>query len=63
MGKLSNKVLRKRAKEIYDLYADKLSTDFEQNKKFLDSLGVFQSKVSRNVVAGLLVRLSREKVL
>ena len=63
MGKLSNKVLRKKAQEIYDLYSDKFSVDFEQNKKFLESLGIFPSKVSRNIVAGLLVKLSTEKVL
>ena len=63
MGKLSNKVLRKRAWEIYDLYSDKLSVDFEQNKKFLESLDIFPSKVSRNIVAGLLVKLSTERVL
>ena len=63
MGKLSNKVLRKKAREIYALYSDKLSTDFVQNKKFLDSLDIFPSKVSRNLVAGLLVKLATEKVL
>lgn len=63
MGKLSNKILRKKAQEIYELYPDKITSDFEQNKKFLDSLDVFQGKLSRNIIAGLLVKLSREKIL
>ncbi len=63
MGKLSNKVLRRKAAEIYELYSDKISTDFENNKRFLDSLGVFSSKTSRNVVAGLLVKMASEKIL
>ena len=63
MGKLSNKILRKKAQEIYELYPDKITSDFEQNKKFLESLDVFQGKLSRNIIAGLLVKLSREKIL
>lgn len=63
MGKLSNKILRKKAKEIYELYSDNFSTDFVQNKKFLESLSIFSSKTSRNIVAGLLVKLATEKVL
>ena len=63
MGKLSNKVLRRKAMEIYELYADKIGSDFEENKKFLDSLGIFKSKVSRNIIAGLLVKLSKKEVI
>ena len=63
MGKLSNKILRKQAKEIYELYPDKFTNDFEHNKKSLNELQIFKSKTSRNIVAGLLVKLATEKVL
>lgn len=63
MGKKSTKSLRRNANEIYALYPDKFTTDFESNKKELEELKIFTSKLSRNLVAGLLCKLATEKVL
>jgi len=63
MGKKSTKSLRRKAQEIYNLYPDRFTTDFEHNKKSLDELEIFTGKLSRNLVAGLLVTLATEKVL
>ena len=63
IGKKSTKSLRRNAKEIYELYPDKFTNDFEINKKSLEELKIFSSKLSRNIVAGLLVKLATEKVL
>ena len=63
MGKKSTKSLRRKAKEIYNLYPERFTNDFEHNKKSLDELEIFPGKLSRNLVAGLLVKLATEKVL
>ena len=63
MGKLSTKSLRRKAREIYEVYPDRFTTDFEHNKKSLSELEIFTSKTSRNLVAGLLVKLATEKIL
>ncbi len=62
MGKIRSG-LRRVAKEIMKKYKDKITTDFEKNKRFLDSLGIFQSKKVRNIVAGMLVREAKKEVL
>ena len=41
-----------------NLYPDKFNVDFENNKKILEGLNIFYSTISRNIVAGILVRLS-----
>ncbi len=50
-------------KELKKRFPDNFNTDFEHNKKVLQEMGVFQSKSRRNIAAGFLVRLSKEKVL
>ena len=58
MGKQRSKILRRRAQELMNLYPDKFNVDFENNKKILEGLNIFYSTISRNIVAGILVRLS-----
>jgi len=62
MGKIRSG-LRRVVKEIIKKYKDKVTTDFEKNKRFLDSLGIFTSKRVRNIVAGMLVREAKKEVL
>ena len=62
MGKIRSG-LRRIVKEIMKKYRDKITTDFEKNKRFLDSLGIFTSKRVRNIVAGMLVREAKKEVL
>lgn len=50
-------------KELKKMFPDKFTVDFDQNKKTLDEMQVFQSKTQRNLAAGYLVGLSKEKVL
>lgn len=63
MGKQRSKVLRRKAKEIYEMFPDKFSTDFEHNKKALEELNVFTSKTDRNIVAGIIAKMTRPKEL
>ena len=63
MGKQRDKSLTNKMKELKKMFPDKFNVDFDQNKKTLDEMQVFQSKTQRNLAAGYLVRLSKEKVL
>ncbi len=63
MGKQRNTSLTNKIKELKRRFPDKFTTDFEHNKQVLKEMGVFQSKTPRNIAAGYLVRLSKEKVL
>ena len=48
------------ALEIYNRYPDKISTDFNENKKLVSQLLISRSKKVRNMVAGYLTRLKRK---
>jgi small subunit ribosomal protein S17e len=48
------------ALEIYNRYPDKVSADFEENKKLVSRLLTSRSKKVRNMVAGYLTRLKRK---
>ena len=63
MGKQRDKSLTNKMKELKKMFPDKFTVDFDQNKKTLDEMQVFQSKTQRNLAAGYLVGLSKEKVL
>ena len=63
MGKQRSKVLRRKAEELYKLFPDKFSNDFEKNKKALEETKLFKSKTDRNIVAGCLVKLTAKKEL
>ncbi|MEM0372357.1 MAG: 30S ribosomal protein S17e [archaeon] len=61
MGKQRSKILRRRAEELLELYPNKFSKDYEANKKALDELKMFPTKISRNIVAGILSKIVEEK--
>ena len=56
-------MLRKKAHELYEAFPDKFSTDFDQNKQVLKDMDFFPSKIPRNIVAGLIVKLAKVKAL
>ena len=58
MGKQRSKILRRKAEELFEMYPEKFSDDFEKNKKELEELKIFPTKISRNIVAGILVKLA-----
>lgn len=63
LGKQRSKVLRRKAEEIYKMFPDKFSKDYEKNKKELDAMKIFHTKIDRNIIAGYMVKLVQEKVL
>ncbi|NYZ79918.1 30S ribosomal protein S17e [Candidatus Micrarchaeota archaeon] len=63
MGKQRSKILRRNAEALLALYPEKFSEDFEANKKALDELKMFPTKISRNIVAGILSKITVHKEL
>jgi len=62
MGRIRTKDIKVLSKDLYDIYPDNFSTDFEQNKKIVDEMGILKekSKRYRNRVAGYVVRIARK---
>jgi small subunit ribosomal protein S17e len=63
VGKQRSKILRSRAEELLALYPGKFSEDYEANKKALEELKMFPTKISRNIVAGILSKIVTGKEL
>ena len=61
MGKQKSKVLASKARQLYEMFPDKFSTDFEKNKASLRELEIFTSKTDRNIAAGVITRLIKKK--
>ncbi len=61
MGKQKSKVLARNAADLYEMFPDKFSADFEKNKASLRELKVFPSKFNRNIAAGVITTLAKKK--
>ncbi|MDH5449005.1 MAG: 30S ribosomal protein S17e [Candidatus Bathyarchaeota archaeon] len=57
MGKVRPEHVKKSARELVALYPDKFSTDFQNNKKVVESLAQISSAKLRNRIAGYITRL------
>jgi small subunit ribosomal protein S17e len=58
LGKVRTEQVKKIARELLDRFPDKFTTDFENNKKFVDALTNISSTKLRNRVAGYTTRLA-----
>ncbi len=61
MGRIKTTWMKKIARVLLDKYPDKFNNDFDNNKKFLESLKIIEDKPVRNKVAGYLVRIAGKK--
>ena len=62
MGKAVPKGIKSRARILLNEFPNDLGEDFEKNKKFVDSLKLPLYKISRNKIAGFIVRkVKKEK--
>jgi len=61
MGKVRSTAIKRASQELVELYADRFSIDFEENKKLIDELAEIGSKKVRNRTAGYVTRLMRRK--
>ena len=61
MGRIKTTLVKRNAKELIQRYPDKFSNDFNDNKKTVIETTELNSKKLRNVMAGYLTRLMRNK--
>ena len=59
MGKVRIEMVKRISNEIVDRYEKSLTIDFEQNKKFLNEIGLDVSKKLRNKIAGYVTTLMK----
>ncbi len=61
MGRIKTTLIKRVSTEIYDLNKDKITEDYETNKKILNEIIQIRSKKLRNAIAGYITRLKKEK--
>jgi len=61
MGRIRTAFIKSVSKSLLEAHPDKFGTNFEENKKVLDELGIFDEKSTRNKVAGYIVSLVKKK--
>ena len=57
MGKVRTEMVKRISLELLNRYEKSLSTEFEQNKQFLNEIELDVSKKLRNRIAGYITRL------
>jgi small subunit ribosomal protein S17e len=62
MGRIKSTAVKNLAKEIISVHRNKLTTDFDKNKKIVSGLRDIESKKIRNIVAGYITKeMEKEK--
>jgi small subunit ribosomal protein S17e len=59
MGKVRTEMVKRISLDLVDRYERSLTTEFEQNKQFLNEIGLDVSKKLRNKIAGYITRLMK----
>jgi small subunit ribosomal protein S17e len=54
--------VKRAARRLFELYPDRFTTDFSQNRKILDELLEVESKPLKNKIAGYLTSMVKQKV-
>jgi len=57
LGKVRPEMVKKVARELVKRYPGRFSTEFDSNKKLLDSVATIYSSKLRNRIAGYITRL------
>ncbi len=61
MGRIKTTLVKRNVKELIQIYPNKFSKDFDDNKKMITDTTELNSKKLRNVMAGYMTRLMRVK--
>lgn len=61
MGRIKTTWMKSIANELYDKFPGKFGENFEENKKFLESLKLIEDKSIRNKVAGYIIRVANKE--
>ena len=57
MGRIKTRWMKNVANELIKRYPAQFSTDFEKNKRAVDSMDLIEDKIIRNKVCGYIVKL------
>mgnify|MGYP001149239139 CR=1 FL=1 len=60
MGRIKTQLVKRVSHEMIDGREDKFTTDFNENKKVVDSMADVPSKKIRNIIAGYVTRLIKK---
>lgn len=63
MGRIRTTFIKGLSQNLVEIYPEKFGTNFDENKKALNDLKVFDEKFTRNKVAGYIVRVILKKAL
>jgi len=61
MGRIKTKDIKRIARELVEKQASKFSPDFKHNKEVLKEMGIGDTQIMRNKIAGAIVRSVRLK--
>jgi len=61
MGRIKTKLIKRVSNEIFKNNKDKLKTDFTENKEIIQKIADFPSKKLKNIVAGYVTRLMKQR--
>lgn len=61
MGRIKTTLVKRTGEELIKNYPDRFSEDFDDNKKMLPEVVELHSKKFRNVIAGYITRLVKNK--
>lgn len=61
MGRVRPRYIKNLARRLLEVYPDKFTDDFENNKRIVTDLTDIQSKTVRNKVAGEITRIMKRR--
>lgn len=56
MGRIRQTFIKRAGEDLIEKYEDRLTTDFETNKKVVDEIAIISTKRLRNRVAGYVTK-------
>ncbi len=63
MGRIKTAKIKRSANTLMKSFKDRLTTDFETNKKLVNELAIVPSKKIKNIVAGYITRLKKQDII
>ena len=61
MGRIRQKDIKRAAHKIIERYEEELSTDFKQNREFLEKVMKIQGKIMKNKISGYITHKIKQK--
>ncbi|MBW2996697.1 30S ribosomal protein S17e [Candidatus Woesearchaeota archaeon] len=61
MGRIKTKLIKRISLSIFKRHRDELKDNFEENKQLVDGFADIPSKKIRNIIAGYVTRLVKQK--